>query len=119
MVKYFGLEPSFSQKFQIQSVEWKFYGPYSGGARFFVIFPVMRGKRLLVEIRKENKIWINRIKKHLRLLDKAAKEKEWDRYVEELKIIFELVLKHMKQCFLEELKDDVLKRIRFKPRSKK
>jgi len=76
-------------KFQLQTIEWSYYGQYSGGARFYVVFPVKKGERIMVEIRKNAAIR-KRLLKMLREWERAIINRDFDNYRWLLISIFEM-----------------------------
>jgi len=109
--KYMGEEPQFKRAFQLHTIEWKYYGQYSGGARFFVVFPVKYGVRYLVEIPKDP-ILRNKIRKLLREWQNAVKTNDSKAFEEKLKAIFEMVFSNVKTVFRERMDGDTLIRER-------
>jgi len=111
MKKFFNVEVSFKQKFQIQTIEWSYYGQYSGGSRFYVVLPIRAGERLLVEIRK-NPIERNKIKKLLKEWEQAVKTNDYEKYQQTITALFDLIVRNRVQIFREVMEGDTLKRIR-------
>ena len=111
MKKYFGIEPQIKSKFQLQTIEWSYYGQYSGGARFYVVFPVKKGERIMVEIRKNAAIRA-RLKKMLREWERAIINRDFDNYRWLLISIFEMSLANAVNIFRERMDGDTLVRER-------
>jgi len=113
--RYFNEEAEFKQKFQLQTVEWSYYGQYSGASRFFVVFPIKHGVRVMIEIRKDPYIR-NVIKKLLREWEESVKTKNYERYQWLTRQIFETAIANCVNAFREEMEGDVLirKRIQIK-----
>jgi len=117
MKRFFNEEVQFKQKFQLQTIEWSYYGQYSGGARFFVVLPIKAGERLLIEIRKDPFIR-NKIRKMLKEWELAVKSGDYERYQQVTQNLFQMILANKIQVFKEVMEGDVLKRIRVEARWK-
>jgi len=109
--KYLGVEAKFKQRFQLQTLEWTYYGKYSGASRFFMVFPIEYGVRYLVEIRKDPVVR-NTLKKLLSEWEEAVKSNDFQRFKELLDQIFKITFENKVQIFREEMQGDVLIRKR-------
>jgi len=111
MKKHFGVEPQFKRRFQIQLIEWRFFGENSGGSRMFIVFPVKAGERILVEIRKDARVRVA-LKKLLKEWKQAVVTKDFEKYQQTLFNIFQFVLANKVHVYREITEGDILRRER-------
>lgn len=109
MRKYFGIEPRLKSKFQIHVVTWEFIGRYSNGKpRFIIGLPVDFGVRILVDYGGD----IDELRQYLNWVRDLVKRDHVGDLKRVLIVVFEKLVKHAKQFFVECVEGDVAVRLR-------